>query len=47
MNNFQKLHTKCLEDNKKDLNEHNKLKQTYDVYENNTAKLKSEFTFLG
>ena len=32
LNNFQKLHKKCLEDNKIDLNEHNKLKQTYDVY---------------
>ena len=34
LNNFQKLHTKCLEDNKRDLNEYNKLKQTYDVYKN-------------
>ena len=46
-NNFQKLHTKCLEDNKIDLNECNKLKQTYDVYENNKTKLNFEFTFLG
>ena len=30
--NFQKLHTKCLGDNKMGLNEYNKLKQTYDVY---------------
>ena len=44
--NFQKLHTKCLEDNKIDLNEYNKLKQTYDVYKNNKTKLNSEFTFL-
>ena len=28
LNNFQKLHTKCLEDNKIDLNEYNKQKQT-------------------
>ena len=46
LNNFQKLHTKCLEDNKIDLNEYNKLKQTYDVYKNNETKLNSEFTFL-
>ena len=46
LNNFQKLHTKCLEDNKIGLNEYNKLKQTYDVYENNETKLNSEFTFL-
>ena len=31
LNNFQKLHTKCLEGNEKDLNDYNKLKQTYDV----------------
>ena len=47
MNNFQKLHTKCLEDNKIDLNEYNKIKQTYDVYKNKKTKLNSEFTFLG
>ena len=39
LNNFQKLHTKCLEDNKVDLNEYNKLKQTYDVYKNSKTKL--------
>ena len=43
LNNFQKLHTKCLEDNKLDLNEYNKLKQIYDVYKNNKTKLNSEF----
>ena len=43
--NFQKLHTKCVEDNKLDLNEYNKLKQTYDVYKNIKTKLDSEFTF--
>ena len=42
LNNFQKLHTKCLEDNKIDLIEYNKLKQTYDVYKNNKTKLNSE-----
>ena len=46
LNNFQKLHTKCLEDNKRNLNEYNKLKQSYDVYKNNKTKLNSEFTFL-
>ena len=46
LNNFQKLHAKCLEDNKIDLNVYNKLKQTYDVYKNNETKLNSEFTFL-
>ena len=43
---FCKLHSKCLEDNKIDLNEY-KLKQTYDVYNNNKTKLNSEFTFSG
>ena len=47
LNDFSKLHSKCLEDNKIDLNEYNKLKQTYDVYRNNKTKLNSEFTFLG
>ena len=47
LNDFCKLHSKCLEDNKIDLNEYNKLKQTYDVYKNNKTKLNSEFTFLG
>ena len=46
LKNFQKLHTKCLEDNKIDVNEYNKLKQTYDVYKTNKTKLNSEFTFL-
>ena len=31
LHDYQKLHSKCLEDNKIDLNEYNKLKQTYDV----------------
>ena len=47
LHDFCKLHSKCLEDNKIDLNEYNKLKQTYDVYKNNKTKLNSEFTFLG
>ena len=47
LHDYQKLHSKCLEDNKIDLNEYNKLKQTYDVYKNNKTKLNSEFTFLG
>ena len=47
LHDYQKLHSKCLEDNKIDLNEYNKLKQTYDVYKNNETKLNSEFTFLG
>ena len=54
LHDFCKLHSKCLEDNKIDLKEYNILKQTYDVYKNNTAKLathktklNSEFTFLG
>ena len=47
LNNFQKLHSNCLEDNKIDLNEYIKLKQTYDVYKNNKTKLNTEFTFLG
>ena len=47
LHDFCKLHSKCLEDNKNDLNEYNKLKQTYDVYKNNKTKLNSEFTFLG
>ena len=46
LHDFCKLHSKCLEDNKIDLNEYNKLKQTYDVYKNNKTKLISEFTFL-
>ena len=32
LHDYQKLHSNCLEDNKIDLNEYNKLKQTYDVY---------------
>ena len=47
LHDFCKLHSKCLEDNKIDLNEYNKLKQTYDVHKNNKTKLNSEFTFLG
>ena len=47
LHDYQKLHSNCLEDNKIDLNEYNKLKQTYDVYKNNRTKLNSEFTFLG
>ena len=47
LHDFCKLHSKCLEDNKIDLNEYNKLKQIYDVYKNNKTKLNSEFTFLG
>ena len=47
LHDYQKLHSKCLEDNKIDVNEYNKLKQTYDVYKNNKTKLNSEFTFLG
>ena len=47
LNNFQKLHTNCLEDKEIDLYEDNKLKQTYDVYKNNKTKLNSEFAFLG
>ena len=54
LHDFCKLHSKCLEDNKIDLNEYNKSKQTYDMYKNNTAKLathktnlNSEFTILG
>ena len=47
LHDYQKLHSKCLEDNKIDLNEYNKLKQTYDVYKSNKTKLNSEFTFLG
>ena len=46
LHDFCKLHSKCLEDNKIDLNEYNKLKQTYDVYKNNKTKPNSEFTFL-
>ena len=45
LHDFCKLHSKCLEDNKMDLNECNKLKQTYDVYKK--SKLNSEFPFLG
>ena len=47
LNDFCKLHSKCLEVNKIDLNEYNKLKQTYDVYKNNKTKLNSEYIFLG
>ena len=47
LNDFCKLHSKFLEDKKIDLNEYNKLKQTYEVYKNNKTKLNSEFTFLG
>ena len=47
LHDFCKLHSKCLEDNKIDLNEYNKLKQTDDVYKNNKTNLNSEFTFLG
>ena len=47
LHDFCKLHSNCLEDNKIDLNEYNKLKQTYDVYKNKKTKLNSEFTFLG
>ena len=47
LHDFCKPHSKCLEDSKIDLNEYNKLKQTYDVYKNNKTKLNSEFTFLG
>ena len=47
LHDFCKLHSKCSEDNKIDLNEYNNLKQTYDVYKNNKTKLNSEFTFLG
>ena len=47
LHDYQKLHSNCLEDNKIDLNEYNKLKQTYDVYKNKKTKLNSEFTFLG
>ena len=35
LHDYQKLHSKCLEDNKIDLNEYNKLKQTYDLYKTN------------
>ena len=47
LHDYQKLHSKCLEDNKIDLSEYNKLKQTYDTYKTNETKLNSEFTFLG
>ena len=47
LHDFCKLHSKCLEDNKIDLSEYNKLKQTYDVYKNKKTNLNSEFTFLG
>ena len=47
LHDFCKLHSKCLEDNKIDLNEYNKLKHTYDLYKTNKTKLNSEFTFLG
>ena len=38
LHDYQKLHSKCLEDNKIDLNEYNKLKQAYDVFKK-TIKL--------
>ena len=47
LHDFCKLHSKCLEDNKIDLNEYNKLNQSYDTYKTNKTKLNSEFTFLG
>ena len=47
LNGFCKLHSKCLEDNEIDLNEYNKLNQTYDEYKNMKTKLNSEFIFLG
>ena len=47
LHDYQKLHSKCLEDNKIDLSEYNKLKQTYDLYKTNKTKLNSECTFLG
>ena len=47
LHDFCKLHSKCLEDNKIDLSEYNKLNQTYDLYKTNKTKLNSEFTFLG
>ena len=47
LHDFCKLHSKCLEDNKIDLNEYNKLKQSYDTYKTNKTKLNSEFIFLG
>ena len=43
LHDYQKLHSKCLEDNKIDLNEYNKLKQTYDLYKTNKTKLNSGF----
>ena len=45
LHDYQKLHSKCLEDNKIDVNEYNKLKQTYDVYKNNKTKLNSVLLF--
>ena len=47
LHDFCKLHSKCLEDNKIDLNEFNKLKQSYDTHKTNKTKLNSESTFLG
>ena len=47
LHDYQKLHSICLEDNKIDLNEYNKLKQTYDVYKTNKTKINSEFIILG
>ena len=47
LHDFCKLHSRCLEDNKIDLNEYNKPKQTNDVHKTNKTKLNSEFTFLG
>ena len=47
LHDFCKLHSKCLEDNKIDLNEYYKLKQSDDTYKTNKTKLNSEFTFLG
>ena len=46
LHDFCKLHSKCFEDNKIDLNEYNKLKQTYDLYKTNKTKLNSKFTFF-
>ena len=44
---FCKLHTRSLEDNKIDLNEYNKLKETFTTYKKNKNEITSEFTFLG
>ena len=47
LHDFCELHSKCLEDNKIDLNEYNKLNESYDTYKTNKTKLNSEFTSLG